>query len=273
MDDSDDLPEELSEFLSVAFKKPMSADRRKKLTVKYPRLAISQTKPPAIDKAILSLVQTRKHIVSHDRFLSKLQCFASDAIGPLVYLLKELQSSKGVTKEKAVQAIQAAPCFTGNTFATLSVERRRSILLQLNQQLAPMAEEEFDNNRKLFGDDFGKGAKEKANAIRSLSKSSSVFFRLGDAPHRTNTGAKGVAVKAQPIALLPTSQKDQSGARPTLNRRGQTQGSKPSLPRQKLILNRLYIDPPSLIILPPNPTTRPTTLPKLGNTRHYPSTR
>ena len=72
----------------------------------------------------------------------------------LQYLIRELQSSKGVHKEKAVQAIQTALCFTENAFATLSVEIRQSIL-QLNQQLVQMAEEEF-NSGKLIGDDYGK---------------------------------------------------------------------------------------------------------------------
>lgn len=181
-DSLEDLPEELVEFLSVAFKKPMSADRRRKLVTKYPRPSLVQTTPPLVDKSMLALIQKCKNIISHDRFLAKLQRFASDAIGPILYLLKELQSGKGVSLDKAVSALQTLLCFTGNAFAALSVERRRSILRQLNQQLTPLADEEFENTGKLFGDDFSKQAKDRTDAIRSLSRSSSVFFRLGDPP-------------------------------------------------------------------------------------------
>jgi hypothetical protein len=63
-----------------------------------------------------------------------------------------------------------------------TVERRRCILRQLNPKLTSLAEEDFDNDGKLFGDNFGKRAKERMDAIRSLASSSSVFFRLGDPP-------------------------------------------------------------------------------------------
>ena len=134
-------------------------------------------------------------MVSHDRFLSKLQRFASDAIGPLSYLLGELEAGRDVPKDRAITAIQAAVCFMGNTFAALSVEWRRCILRQLNQQLLPLAEEDFENDGKLFGDNFGKKAKEHSDAIRSLSRSSSVFFQLGDPPvqqkYKQGLGGRG----------------------------------------------------------------------------------
>ena len=38
---SDDQPEDMVEFLSVAIKKPMSADRRRKLVTKYPRPSLA----------------------------------------------------------------------------------------------------------------------------------------------------------------------------------------------------------------------------------------
>ena len=199
----EDLPAKLVEFLSVAFKKPMSADRRKKLVTKYPRPSLVQTTPPSVDKSMLALIQKRKNIISHDRFLAKLQRLASDAIGPILYLLKELQSGKGVPQDKAISALQTSLCFTGNAFAALSVERRRSILRQLNQQLTPLADEEFKNTGKLFGDDFGKRAKERMDAIRSLSRSSSVFFRLGDPPTQNRFKGQGGRGKGQASRFTP----------------------------------------------------------------------
>ena len=127
---------------------------------------------------MLTHIQKRKNIIAHDRFLTKLQHCVSDTMRPLIFLLKELQLGKAIAKNKAVTALQTALCFTGNAFATLSVERW-SILQQPNLQLTPSADKEFENNGKLFG----KRAKERIDAIQSRSKSSSIFFfRLGDPP-------------------------------------------------------------------------------------------
>ena len=68
---------------------------------------------------MLALIQKRKNIIAHDRFLAKLHRFASDAVGPLVVLLKDLQSGKAVAKDKTLTALQTALYFTGNTFAIL----------------------------------------------------------------------------------------------------------------------------------------------------------
>ena len=260
-DNGEDLPEELTEFLSVAFKKPVSADRRRKLVTKYPRPTLPQTTPPSIDKSMLSLIQKRKSIVAHDRFLSKLQRFASDSIGPLIYLLRELQSGKGVPKEKAVQAIQTALCFTGNAFATLSTEQRRSILRQLNQQLVPMAEEEFDNNGKLFGDDFGKRAKERTDAIRSLSKSSSVFFRLGDPPMQNRYKGQGGRGKGPANRFTPYKPKGAKWGKSNPSKGGRTKESKAITPSTKARNEPANTrPPPPLLYIPPSPPSHHKTL-------------
>ena len=144
----------------------------------------------------------------------------------LFSFLKDLQSGKAVAKDKAVTALQTALCFTGNAFATLLVERRRSILQQLNQQLAPLVDEEFENNGKLFGDDFGKWAKEGTDAIRSLSRSPSVFFDWAPPhPHSEQIQRpRGSQIRPnQSLHLIPTTnQEDQGGTRPTLSRGGHT---------------------------------------------------
>ena len=158
------------------------------------------------------LVQRKKSIVSHDRFLTKLRLFSSDAVGLLNYLLGELQAGRAVPNQRTVSALRAAICLLGNAFAALLVERRRCILQQLNNQLVPLLEEECENKRKFFGNNFGQRAKDRMDAIRSLSKSSSVFFRLGDPLHETSSDwALGVAKKVQPTNLSPTDPKEQSG--------------------------------------------------------------
>ena len=119
--------------------------------------------------------------MSHDRFLAKLQCFASDALGPLTYLLSELQAGKDVHKDVAISALlQAAIYLSG--IAILSVEHRRYVLQQLNHQLVLLAEEEYELSGKLFGNDIGERAKARVDAICSLSRLASVFFWLGNPP-------------------------------------------------------------------------------------------
>lgn len=81
----------------------------------------------------------------------KLQRYASDAAGPLSYLLGELEAGRPVPPEKVIQAVQTALQGVGNTFAHLLVERRKSVLQNMNKQLIPMAEEEFPNEGTLFG--------------------------------------------------------------------------------------------------------------------------
>ena len=81
------------------------------------------------------------------------------------------------------------------------------------------------------------------------------FLDWATPPHRTDAKAKGVAEKAQPIASPPTtSQKDQGGARPTLNRGGQTQESKAITKKTKAVYKpaKRQSPPPSLYI-PPSP--------------------
>ena len=185
--------EETQSFLELAFQKTATLQQRKKWLEKFPRPTSSCVSPPTINKPIYSLIQTslsqtKKKVLSHDRFLVKLQPYASDAAGPLTYLLSELQAGKPVPADKALQAVQTALCCVGNTFAHLSVERRKGILQHLNKQLVPMAEEDFPNDGTLFGPKFGKKAKDRVDAIKSLASSSSVFFRLGDPPGRSFKG-------------------------------------------------------------------------------------
>ena len=208
------MPEELSAFLTVTFKGPLSPDRRKLLD-SYPRPTSTALSPPGLDKSMMPLIQKKKSVIAHDRFLSKLQRFTMDAMGPLSYLLAEVLSGKDVPKEKAISALQASICLIGNASVTLSVERRRCILRQLNPKLTSLAEEDFDNDGKLFGDNFGKRAKERMDAIRSLASSSSVFFDWATPlQHPGSDRALGVAKKALSIGIPHTSKKGQSGESP-----------------------------------------------------------
>ena len=117
------------------------------------------------------------------------------AAGPLSFLLSELQAGRPVQAYRALQAVQTELCCVGNAFAHLSVERRNWILQHLNKQLVPMVEEEFPADGILFGPKFGKKAKERVDAIKSLASSSSVFFQFDDPPAKRNYKGQGARGK------------------------------------------------------------------------------
>jgi hypothetical protein len=64
------MPEELSAFLTVAFKGPLSPDRRRKLLDSYPRPTSTALSPPGLDKSMMPLIQKKKSVIARDRFLS-----------------------------------------------------------------------------------------------------------------------------------------------------------------------------------------------------------
>ena len=65
--------------------------------------------------------------------------------------------------------IQASIYLLDNAASHFNVDRRRSLLKYLNKDLKPLAEIEFpERGRYLFGDDFGKRAKNMADNVLAL---------------------------------------------------------------------------------------------------------
>ncbi|MCG8625588.1 MAG: hypothetical protein MJE68_26760, partial [Proteobacteria bacterium] len=92
------------------------------------RSSTSHTNPPTINKPIYTLIQSslsqsKKKILSHDQFLVKLQRYASDAAGPLSFLLSELQADRPVQADKALQAMQSALCSSSVFFRLGNTDR------------------------------------------------------------------------------------------------------------------------------------------------------
>lgn len=77
-----------------------------------------------------------------DRFLSKLQQFAMDAVGPLTLLYEQLEreGESSATVDTSKSAIQASLSFLGNVAAHFSVERRKALIKYLNKDLKHLAE-------------------------------------------------------------------------------------------------------------------------------------
>ena len=65
--------------------KPLKNECRRAIINKLPMPAIDPAHPPKLDEAVSSLVP--KSARSHDKFLSKLQRYTLDAMGPLICML------------------------------------------------------------------------------------------------------------------------------------------------------------------------------------------
>ena len=235
----------------------MSSERRKQIVDKFPQPPLPDASPPSLDKAVTTLVQKRKNILSHDSFLMRLQCFASDAVGPITFLLGELMQGRDIPKDKAIATLQAALCCIDNSSAHLSVERRQCILRQLNPKLVPLAEEVFENDGKLSGDGFGRCAKDRMDAIHSLS-SSSMFFDWATPPQECGSNrALGVAEKALHRDSPHTHKEKGNGIDPT-HQPGSIPRSKPASARQRLVYRPLQSPSHTNGVLP---TCRPSALP------------
>ena len=128
MEDTETVGEETNTFLALAFQKTASMQQCKKWLEKFPRPSTSYTNAPTINKQICSLIQSslsrsKKKILSHDQFLVKLQRYASDAAGPLSFLLSELQADRPVQADKALQAMQSALCSSSVFFRLGNTDR------------------------------------------------------------------------------------------------------------------------------------------------------
>ena len=170
--------------------------------------------------AVHTLIQKKKSIVSHDSFLSKLQCFASDAVGLLIYLLGELQVGRDVPKERAISALQTINHLpVGQCLCHLvggMQEVCDSVLQQLNHQLFPLAEKEYEHKGILFGDAWLQSESKGSDGYKLVPLNCKVLSLfparqplLLHAAHSDK--ALGVVKKVQQAGSHHTPQKVQSG--------------------------------------------------------------
>ena len=181
--------EETRKFLRSVALKPLKNEKRKDTMNKYPIPACDPIHPPKLDESVSCLVP--KTAKTYDSFLSKLQRFALDAAGPLVWMLNERSQGREVDVDLVCKSTLA---LLGNASAHFNVERRRSLLKHLNKDLRPLAEAEFpERGAYLFGDDFGKRAKkmsDNVSALKGLTKKNTDynhrFSGSGDPNRRFN---------------------------------------------------------------------------------------
>ena len=118
-----------------------------------------------MDKAITPIVP--KSAQTYDRFLSKLQQFSTDSLGPLLYFLGQTKKGKLTVKDLAAP-LEVAIMLVGNAAAHLSVERSKSLMKYLNRDLKPMEEGHFPGRGPLlFGEDLLAGQQYTANNVKA----------------------------------------------------------------------------------------------------------
>ena len=97
-----------------------------------------------------------KSAKTYDCYLSKLQRFLLDALGPMVWLHEQMLSEGEVDLTKAKEAVEASIALLGNATAYFSMEHRKSVMKHMNKDLHPLCEGKFPKRGPhLFGEDFG----------------------------------------------------------------------------------------------------------------------
>ena len=112
-----------------------------------------------------------------DRAASRLQQFWLDAASPLVILLEKAEELD--LPKEVISAIQTALQLMGNANYHHSTARRQALMLQLNPKLKQLFPDgDFrDAAPYLFGENFGRIAKERLEAAEALKKAISLDNR------------------------------------------------------------------------------------------------
>ena len=96
--------------MQVTHRDSFKNNKRNRLTSYFPLPAFDAAHPPKLDKSIIAIVT--KAAQTNDRFLSKLQQFSMDSLGPLLALMGQAKKGK-LTAKKLVAPLEAAYKLTG----------------------------------------------------------------------------------------------------------------------------------------------------------------
>ena len=98
-------------ILRAVTEQPVSNDKRRMITNKYPLPSCDQAHTPKLNLDISCIVP--KSAISHDRFLSKLQHFSMDALGPLAWIHERLSAEEAADPVQTKEAAKAAIALLG----------------------------------------------------------------------------------------------------------------------------------------------------------------
>ena len=156
--------EDTVKLLKSLVNKPLKNDKRKAKANKFPLPSCDPAHPPKLDESVTCLIPK-----SNDRFLSKLQQFCMDGMGPLIFLYEQLHKNEPLDSDTLKAAVKCSLSLMANASAHFSTERRKCIMKHLNNDLKPLAEGQFpDRGPYLFGEGFGARAKATADSIKAL---------------------------------------------------------------------------------------------------------
>ena len=197
------LSEETTGLVKAAFSKTLPNASRRETRGRCPVPCVPQTRCPRVDpifKAPESRFSTNTEAKQVDNDLQKLQAYMLDVAAPLLELAEAAESPSNTTLPRdPKEMVMDALTLLGNAVTQTSKVRRKRILKICNQDIQDLAEEEdlfLEASPNLFGREFEKQMKERAESVKLLSKSqqrsgsqsgSNSFFRKGR-PFQTQKG-------------------------------------------------------------------------------------
>ena len=95
--------ERVKEVLVQADLRPLRNDKRRRVMNTFPIPACDEAHPPKLDEAVSYLIP--KYATSYDSYLSKLQRFAMDAMGPLIWLANEREQGRACDVDGVIQQV------------------------------------------------------------------------------------------------------------------------------------------------------------------------
>lgn len=184
------VSEETKELVKISFTSTLSYPERKETKGRAPDLDLPETRCPKLD----ALFKTQESKFSGnadakqvDNDLQKLQALMLDVAAPLLELKGFTEQESKILHRPPEEAIDDALKLLGNAFSQTSKVRRKRVLKACNPDIQDLAEEESlfkEAGPDLFGPEFEKKMKERAESVKILSKSqgtsnSKKFFRGG----------------------------------------------------------------------------------------------
>lgn len=170
--------EELSSYLELVARKPLTNFERKTMCREYPRPNVDAVYTPELDDYIAALVQGAKAIDKDNRFL---QDKVLDITGPLCMMFEHLTAMNDSSTESLtlsqdqvqslLQAVSYSIRLVGNVSSLISSTRRSAVLNKINNHgsLASLGKEDYPNaGRKLFGTGFEARLKARAETAKTL---------------------------------------------------------------------------------------------------------
>ena len=181
----DRTAEGVQKFISVAFKRCLSRQKRKELAREYPKPQVA--KAPETDPLLADFLGKR-YPEQQDKQLSRIQTSILAACAPLTDLWSKLcdqglsgEEDELIPVEEVLKIIRASLALIGNSSNYVSQLRRKTIIEALPADKANLAKimkqvcrgQIKNSGSELFGDQAIKAVSERFNTLETFSKTAS----------------------------------------------------------------------------------------------------